>query len=92
MREVTIGQERETIRFNYKDTSFDIPLASSLPLQELTKFRSGSTQERYNNMIAFLEQYIPLEVYAAMTSGELMQVIKAWSSASEEVAGVTPGE
>lgn len=92
MREVNIEQSKESICFNYKDKSFEVPLASSLPFEALVGFRSGSNQEKYDKMIAFLKQYIPSEIYAEMTSGELMQVLKAWSKASEEDAGVTPGE
>lgn len=94
MREITLDQPKEVLKVNYGKETFSIPLAGSLPFTETVALREakangGNTIEL---MIGFMEKHIPEKIYKQLTADELKAIFKAWSDASEEASGVTPGE
>ncbi len=93
MREVTINEPKEMLRVNIGDEHFDIPLATSLPFQELQKFRKATAADKNEILMSFLEAYIPEHIYKKLTGSEVTQIMKAWSDATLDTdGGLTPGE
>lgn len=93
MKQITLEQPIEVLEVNYKDVSFKMPLAGSIPFVEMIKFKNAkSKDEKLEAMIKLLEKYIPQEVFSKLTGSELNQIMTAWSNASEIDTGVTPGE
>lgn len=92
MKQLTIEQPKEVLQVNYKDNVFEIPLAGSMPFQELLEIREAEGSDKKDRVLDLLRKYIPEDIYHELTADAIMQIVKAWSEESAEAAGVTPGE
>lgn len=88
MAEVVIKKREETevLKATIGDETYSIPLASSLPYVQLKAMRTD------DKVIEFFKEYIPEEVFNALTTDELMQLVKAWNDATQAAQGATVGE
>lgn len=91
MAEFTLKtREEDTLKLNIGDESFQIPLATSMTLEEA---RSMDTME---GAISFFNKYIREDVANSLSLINYRDLIKAWRDASEvamQAAGdITPGE
>lgn len=88
MAEVTIKRKDEidVLKATIGDETYSIPLATSLPYVQLKKMRTD------DKVIEFFKEYIPEDVFNSLLTDELMQLVKAWNDATQEVSGATVGE
>lgn len=88
MAEFTLKKrEADTLKLNIGEDSFEIPLATSLTLEEATAVRS------MDGAIDFFNKYISEEVAKTLTLLNYRDIIAAWTEASKKsTEGVTPGE
>lgn len=92
MKEITLEQPKEVLQVNIGGKSYSIPLAGSMPFVYAMKLRKGTDEQKLAMMIEFFQKYIPEKVFDALTSDAVGQIIQAWTDASKEASGVTPGE
>ena len=92
MKEITIKAPNEVLKVNLEDKSFTIPLGSALPVDEVIKLSSLKGEKRTEFMYNFLKKHIPEDIYKTLTVGSLMQIFTAWTEATNEATGITPGE
>lgn len=92
MKEITLDQPKEVLKVNIGEESYNIPLAGSLPFMDAMKLRKCSGEERMDFIIRFMQQFIPEKVFVTLTADAVMQIFQAWSDASKDSQGVTPGE
>ena len=78
--------EEKTIRINYYDDSFVLPLQGSLTLEEANML---ATPE---GTFAFMKKHIPKEIMEKLKLEEYNTVVKAYREASEKNSGKTLGE
>lgn len=77
-----------------------VPLLTELPrrrFRELTKalvaIGDGSSTEDGDELVdAFFAEYLGREAVDAMKQSEYIALVRAWSEASQEETGATPGE
>lgn len=87
MTEFTLTKrEIDTLKLNIGDESFQIPLATSLTLDE------ARGMDSIEGSIAFFRKYIRAEVADTLTLMNYRDIITAWKDASEQAGGKTPGE
>ena len=87
MAEFTLkNREIETLKLNIGDESFQIPLATSLTLDE------ARGMDSIDGSIAFFRKYIRADIADTLTLINYRDIITAWKDASEQSGGKTPGE
>ena len=92
MKEITLEQPKEVLVVNIGEESYSIPLAGSLPFMDAVKLRKLDKEERFDFVIDFIQKYIPEQIFATLTADMVVQIFNAWSEASKESQGATPGE
>lgn len=93
MKEITLDQpKKEVLKVNIGQKSYSVPLAGSLPFVELKKIRKLSNEEREDFIMEFIQRHIDAKVFNTLDSAQVEQLIRAWSDASREEQGATPGE
>lgn len=92
MKEITLDQPKEVLQVNIGSESYSIPLAGSLPFTDALKLRKLDSEERLEFVVDFIKRYIPDEVFNTLTADAVMKIFSAWSEASQESQGVSPGE
>ncbi len=92
MKEITLEQPKEVLVVNIGEESYSIPLAGSLPFMDAVKLRKLDKEERFDFIIDFIQKYIPEQIFATLTADMVAQIFNAWSEASKESQGATPGE
>lgn len=92
MKEITLDQPKEVLQVNIGEESYTIPLAGSLPFVEALKLRKMNKEERMDFIIEFMQEHIPPNVFGKLTTDAVMQIVTAWSEASKDEQGATPGE
>lgn len=92
MKEITIKAPNEVLKVNLGEDSFTIPLGSSLPVDEVLSLSQVKGTDKAKFMAEFLKKHIPEEIYKKLTVGEITEIFNAWSEATKEASGVTPGE
>lgn len=90
MREFTLNKrESDFLKLNIGEESFEIPLATSLTMEE------ARNMETMDGAISFFNKYISSDISKALTLRNYRDIIVAWREASEaeQAEGdVTPGE
>lgn len=87
MAEVVLKKKQvEVLKVTIGDKTYTLPLGASVPYRTLKKI---GTEE---GLIEFLEDHIPNDVVDLLTADELRQIVEAWSNATKEQSGITPGE
>lgn len=90
MAEFTLNRrEEDTLKLNIGDESFQIPLATSLTLDE------AATMDTMDGAVAFFKKYIRKELADTLTLMNWRDVINAWREASEKavtLGEIKPGE
>lgn len=91
MAEFTLNRrEEDTLKLNIGEDSFEIPLATSVTLEE------AQAMDSMDGAIAFFKNYIREDVANALSLLNWRDIIKVWKEASEtamKAAGdLTPGE
>ncbi len=87
MKEFTITPfEAETIRINIGDESFQIPLMSSLSLEEAVQVETSA------GTISVLSKYIPEKIMNQLKIAEFNEMVSIWRKASEKAAKKSAGE
>lgn len=92
MKEITLEQPKEVLIVNIGKESYKIPLAGSLPFVDAMKLRKCNGEERMEFIVNFMQKFIPEDVFSTLTADDVMQIFQAWSDASKESQGATPGE
>ena len=93
MKEITLEQPKEVMKVNFRDKSFTIPLAGSIPFKELATIKDAKTKEdKFGLIMKFFEKYIPEDIYSELTSNDINQIMVVWGETSQIETGVTPGE
>lgn len=78
--------EDKTIRINYCDDSFVLPLQGSLTLEEANML---ATPE---GTYIFMKKYIPEDIMKKLKLEEYNMVVRAYREASEQTSGQKLGE
>lgn len=88
MAEFTLQKrEADTLKLNIGDDSFEIPLATSLTLEE------ASSVDTREGAIDFFKKYIREDVANTMTLRDYIELIFVWRDESKKFAeGLGPGE
>ena len=90
MAEFTLNRrEEDLLKLNIGDESFNIPLATSMTLEE------AASMENMDGAISFFKKYIRKEVADALSIINYRDIITAWREASEKAMNpgdMTPGE
>lgn len=91
MAELTLKKrEEDTLKLNIGEDSFQIPLATSMTLEE------AQSMDSMDGAIAFFKKYIREDVANALSLINYRDIIKAWRDASEVAMNasgdLTPGE
>ena len=76
----------KVIEFDIDGKIYKVPLGTSLKRQELAEIRS---EEGGNK---FFEKHLGADLWNDLTVGEQRQITQAWSDATQEDCGITPGE
>lgn len=93
MKEITLDQpKKEVLKVNIGQKSYSVPLAGSLPFVEAMKLRKLGNEERMDFIVEFIQRHIDTKVFNTLDSAQVAQIIQAWSDASQEEQGATPGE
>lgn len=75
--------------------TYQIPLSRSLKIKEVRKLMKLSMLEdgeQFDFMIEFFSKYLGAEVVEDLTTGDLLELIKLWKTANDEVEDVSLGE
>ena len=87
MTEIVLKRKKEQfITFNLEGTTFNLPLGGSVPFVTLQKLKTDS------GVTEFLEQYVPADLMATLTSDDIAQIFTAWNDATAKSQGLTVGE
>lgn len=88
MAEITLGAKKEvkTLKVNIGKSSYSIPLAGSLTIAEMKKFRDDE------DGFSFFGKYVPMEVLEGLTMDEFKALSDAWKNASSTESNVPLGE
>ena len=74
------------MKVNIGKSSYSIPLAGSLTIAEMKKFKDDE------DGFSFFGKYIPMEVLEALTMDEFKALSEAWKNSSSEDSNVPLGE
>ena len=79
MAEITLGQKNriQTLKVNIGKNTYSIPLAGSLTIAEMEKFRNDE------DGFTFFGKYIPVEVLKSLTMDDFKNLSNAWKKESE---------
>lgn len=90
MREFTLkNKEPDFLKLNIGEESFEIPLATSMTMEE------ARCMETMDGAISFFNKYISSDIANALTLRNYRDIIVAWREASEAAQAdgdATPGE
>ena len=88
MAEITLGNKNEvkTLKVNIGKKAYNIPLAGSLTIAEMKKFKSDE------DGFTFFGKYIPMEVLEDLTMDEFKALSEAWKKASSGESDIPVGE
>lgn len=81
------NKPNEVLKVTIGDTTYDIPLASSLPYKKvkaLIKITKQKDDEQIESFVDFFKQYIPEEVIEELSMSALTDLAKAWSRVSNQ--------
>lgn len=92
MAEITIKAPKEVLKVNIADTSFSIPLGSSLPFEKMVGLTKSKGNDRLQLMFDLLAEHIPENIMSSLTMGEVSQILNAWTEETKKASGATPGE
>lgn len=92
MREITLGAPKEVLKVNIGDTSFSIPLGSSLPFEKMVNLTKSEGSDRLQLMFDLLAEHIPENIMSMLTMGDVSQILTAWTEETKKASGATPGE
>jgi len=85
--EITLKKPKvETLTVNIGETSVEIPLGSSLTVDE---YKNLGT---FEGTVEFYNKYIPEDVAKTLTFAEYNQITQAWAEATQKAAKLSPGE
>ena len=78
MKEITLGsaKKQKTLKVNIGDKSYSVPLAGSLTITEMRKFKDEE------DGFTFFEKYIPKKVIESLTMDDFTALSEAWKEAS----------
>jgi hypothetical protein len=79
-------KERECLEVKWGKKKYMIPLGAYLPP---AKIKALKTDEA---IVDFLGEYMGKEVAESLTVLDLKTIMEAWTEATAEASGVTPGE
>lgn len=83
MKEFTLkNREEDTLKLNIGENSYQIPLATSMTIDEALKM------ETTEGAIEFFKKYIGSEVADTLTIANYTDIILAWRAASKESAHI----
>ena len=88
MAEIRVGDHKqvEVLKVDIGETSYSVPLTGSLTRKEVNKVNTSEDVSK------FFEKYIPKKVMDELTMNDIHAIYTAWSKASTDASGVTPGE
>lgn len=88
MAEVVIKkrEEIEVLKIVVGEEAYSLPLGGSIPYRKLKKLTSEE------GIFDFLAEHIPEKVLDELTSKDVTAIFQAWSQATKEANGATPGE
>lgn len=78
--------EVKTLRINYQDDSFELPLQGSL------SFKEAKMMATPEGTYAFMKKYIPEKVLEALKVEEYNKILEVYREESEKNSGKTLGE
>ena len=85
--EITLKKPKiETLRVNIGETVCEIPLGSSLTVDEYKELGS------FEGTVKFYNKYIPKEVAKTLTFSEYNQITEAWAEATKKASKLSLGE
>jgi hypothetical protein len=85
--EITLKKpEVETLRVNIGDTSVEIPLGSSLTLEDYADLNT------FEGTVRFYNRYIPKNIAKTLTFAEYNQITQAWTEATKKASNLSVGE
>lgn len=88
MAEITLGSKKEVkvLKVNIGKNTYSIPLAGSLTIAEMKKFKGDE------DGFTFFGKYVPVDVLEALTMDEFKALSEAWKNASSDESHVPLGE
>lgn len=87
MAEITLTpKEVKTLKVNFGDNSFEIPMQGSLNWEEMLQIQDAIGT--YN----FLKEHIPAEIFNVLKVEEYNELVNLWTQESAKVSGKTTGE
>ena len=85
--EITLKKPKvETLRVNIGDEVVEIPLGSSLTLEE------WATLNTFEGTVKFYNKYIPAKIAKTLTYDEYNQITTAWTEATQKQSKISVGE
>lgn len=87
MKEITLGGgEVHVLAINIGEKQYKIPLGGSMPYKKLKAIKTS------DDIYGFLAEHIPEKVLDTLTVADITTIFNAWSEATKEDTGATPGE
>ena len=80
----------EVLKVDIGGNTYSIPLGSSLSVKEYRKLKKIGNDEE--GMFDFLAGYLGKEVVEDLSLGDITMIFNAWTKATQEASGLTPGE
>ena len=75
--------------------TYQIPLSRSLKIKEVRKLMKISKLEdgdQFDFMVEFFGKYLGADIVDELTTADLLELIKLWKTANEEVDEISLGE
>lgn len=93
--ELNLNNKIEVLKVKIGETTYDVPLATSLPYKKVKSLMGLTKKEESEQMDAFVEffkDYINPDVIDSLPMSALAELAKAWSNASETESGESLGK
>lgn len=81
--------EVEVLEVNIGEATYKIPLGGNMTMKQVNAIQNMSNVD---DVFEMLKRYIPEEVLEELTITQITTIIKAWSDATRESAGLSMGE
>ena len=83
-------KKTEALKVDIGGKTYSIPLGSSLSVKEYRKLKKIGNDEE--GMFDFLAGYLGKDVVEELSLGDITTIFQAWTKATQEASGLTPGE
>lgn len=88
--ELNLNTKVEVLVVTIEDKTYNIPLATSLPLKKakgLMRLTSKSAEEQFDAFVEFFKEYIDADVVDNLPISALSELAKAWNGANGDSLG-----